>query len=196
MAAEEIINNWYALRVKARSEKLIATIAQHKGFEEFVPVYRSSRRWSDRTKSLEIPLFPGYVFCRLESKSWLPLLTIPGVLHFVSVGKAPAPIDASEMLAIRMATESGCPTEPWPFLNVGPKVRLGKGPLAGLEGRLVEIREQYRMVVSVTLLKRSVAVELDRTCVSFLDDPGNTQSSTPLNVERSWDLLSARNERY
>jgi len=163
---------WFALRVKSRCEKVVAAVANNKGFEAFLPLYMSRRRWSDRVKSVEFPLFPGYVFCRLDPQRRLPLLTVPGVLHFVGLGKTPAPIEDAEILAIQSAVASGLSTEPWPFLEVGQRVRLEEGPLAGLEGFLVEVRKRYRVVVSVTLLRRAVAVEIDRGWVAPLDARG------------------------
>src|SRR5690348_2961215 len=115
---------WFALRVKSRHEKLVGSAAQQKGFEEFVPLYQSRRRWSDRVKSVDLPLFPGYVFCRLDPQHRLPLLTIPGVLHMVGIGKAPMPIDESEIATIRAAVQSGLSVEPWDFLEAGQRVRL------------------------------------------------------------------------
>lgn len=153
--------DWYALRVKARSEKLIAAAADRKGFEGFVPVYRCTRRWSDRTVSVEFPLFPGYVFCRTDPKVRLPLLTIPGVLHFVSVGKTPVPVGGSVLAAIRTATQLGLNAEPWPFVKVRQLAKLERGPLAGLEGLLIKTSDQYRMVIPVDPLKRSVALDVD-----------------------------------
>src|SRR5215831_8282425 len=100
------MENWYALRVKSRCEKMVSTMAQNKGFQAFLPVYQSRRRWSDRVKSVEFPLFPGYVFCWLNPQNRLPLLTIPGALHFVGVGRAPAPIDDAEIAAIQSAVQS------------------------------------------------------------------------------------------
>jgi transcription antitermination factor NusG len=163
---------WFALRVKSRSEKIVSTIARNKGFEEFLPLYQSRRRWSDRFKSVEVPLFPGYVFCRLNPEFRLPLLTIPGVLSFVGIGKVPVPIDDAEMAAIQTAIGSGLLAEPYPFLEVGQRVRIAEGPLAGVEGLLVEVRKQQRLAVSVSLLKRSVAVEIDRHWVRPLDAGG------------------------
>ncbi len=160
---------WFALRVKPRFEKLVASVAHNKGFEQFLPLYLSRRRWSDRYKSVELPLFPGYVFCRLDPDLRLPLLTIPGVLHFVGIGKVPAPIDPAEITAIQAAIRSGLNTEPWPFLTVGQRVRLEAGPLAGAEGFLTEVRKQHRLVVSLTLLQRSVAVEIERDWARPLD---------------------------
>jgi transcription antitermination factor NusG len=93
---------WFALRVKSRCEKTVATIARNKGFEEFLPDYVNCRRWSDRVKSVEFPLSPGYVFCRLEPQRRFPLLTIPGVLHVVGIGKIPVPIGDHEIAAIQI----------------------------------------------------------------------------------------------
>jgi len=156
---------WFALRVRSRCEKLVAALLHHKGLEEFLPLYRSRRQWSDRVQSVELPLFPGYVFCRLDPLYRLPVLITPGVLHFVGVGRIPAPVEDEEIVAIRSAVQSGLQTEPWPFLDVGQRVRLEDGPLTGLEGILIEVRKQHRIVVSVTLLRRSVAVEIERQWV-------------------------------
>ena len=180
---------WFALRVKSRTEKVVAMMARNKGFDEFLPVYRSRHHWSDRTKSVEMPLFPGYVFCKLNPQRRLPLLTIPGVLHFVGLGKVPVPIEETEITAIRMAIESGLSTEPWPFLEIGQRVRLEAGPLAGLEGVLVEARKQQRLVVSVTLLRRAVAVGIERHWVRPLDAsgcPAMPQVRYPINDNPSY----------
>jgi transcription antitermination factor NusG len=157
---------WFALRVRSGSEKMVGAIAENKGIEHFLPVYQCSRRWSDRIKSLELPLFPGYLFCRLNAKYRLPVLTIPGVQHFVGIGKAPVAIDDAEIAAIQTAVRSGLRTEPWPYLTTGQRVRLDRGPLEGLEGLLVEVRKQQRIVVSVQLLMRSVSVEIERDWVT------------------------------
>src|SRR5579863_2483916 len=102
---DSVQHPWFALRVKSRSEKIVATIARNKGFEEFLPLYQSRRRWSDRFKSVELPLFPGYVFCRLNPEFRLPLLTIPGVMSFVGIGKVPVPIEEAEIAAIKRRSE-------------------------------------------------------------------------------------------
>lgn len=157
---------WFALRVKSHCEWTVAAVIRQKGFEEFLPFYQCRHRWSDRVKSLELPLFPGYVFCRLDPTVRLTVLTIPGAIHFVGIGKIPASIEDAEIAALQNAVHSGLATEPWVYGDVGQLVRLHDGPLAGLEGLLVEVRDQYRVVVSVTLLKRSVAVEIDRRWVT------------------------------
>ena len=161
--------HWFALRVKSNSEKVVAAGIEGKGFEGFLPLYQRSQRWSDRIKSIELPLFPGYVFCRIDPARRLPILTIPGVLHFIGIGKSPVPIDDSEISAIQRAVRSGLPAEPWMYLDVGERVRLEKGPLAGLEGILTEARKQCRVVVSLNLLKRSVAVEIDRSWIASVN---------------------------
>ena len=160
---------WFALRVKSQRERSIAASIGSRGFEEFLPLYQCRRRWSDRMKSMELPLFPGYVFCRIDPLVRLPILTVPGVLHFVGIGKTPAPIDDAEMAAIQSAVRSGLRVEPSAYLEIGQRVRLEEGPLAGLVGILAEIRKQYRVVVSLSLLKRSVAVEIERHWVTPLD---------------------------
>jgi transcription antitermination factor NusG len=176
---------WFALRVKSRSEKIVSTIARNKGFEEFLPLYQSRRRWSDRFKSVELPLFPGYVFCRLNPAFRLPLLTIPGVISFVGIGKVPVPIDEAEIATIQAAVGADLLAEPYPFLEVGQRVRLAEGPLAGLEGLLVEVRKQQRLVVSVSMLKRSVAVEIDRLWVRPLDSGGR---EVPVQIRPAFAL--------
>jgi transcription antitermination factor NusG len=169
ISCERNVNRWFALRVKPRFEKTVSTIARNKGYEEFLPLYRTRQRWSDRMKTVDLPLFPGYVFCQLNPEYRLPLLTIPGALHFVGIGKVPVSIEDREIVALQAAIRSGLLAEPWPFLDVGQRVRLEEGPLAGLEGLLIEIRNKHRLVVSVTLLKRSMAVEIDRNWVRPLD---------------------------
>jgi transcription antitermination factor NusG len=163
---------WFVLRVKSRCEKLVALVAKNRGFEAFLPLYRSCRRWSDRRRETDFPLFTGYVFCRLDPQHRLPLLTIPGVLHFVGIGKTPTPIEDAEIAAIQAAVQSGLSAEPWAFLEVGQRVRLDDGPLAGLEGIFVETAKQHRIVVSVTLLQRSLAVSIELCWVRPLDSAG------------------------
>jgi len=158
----DVPRQWFAVRVRSRFEKTVSTIAQSKGIEEFLPLYQDRRRWSDRLKSIELPLFPGYLFCRLDPQRRLPVLTIPGVLHFVGVGKTPTAIDDAEMASIQVAVRSRLTAEPWPYLEAGQHVRLEDGPLAGAEGILVGNAKQQRIVVSLSLLQRSIAVTIDR----------------------------------
>jgi transcription antitermination factor NusG len=156
---------WFALRVRSRCEKVVAVAARSKGFDDFLPLHRRRLRWSDRSKWVDVPLFPGYLFCRLSPENRFSLLTIPGVMHIVGAGRVPEPVDEREILAIQRALSSDAPVEPWPFLEAGQRVRLSKGPLAGLEGILVETNEQRRVVVSLTVLRRSLAVKIEHDWV-------------------------------
>jgi transcription antitermination factor NusG len=133
--------------------------------ESFLPLYRSRRRWSDRTRVMDLPLFPGYVFCRFHPESLLPVITTPGVVRVISAGVRPCPIADEEIAAIQSIISSGNEAEPWPYLQAGRKVRILDGPLFGIEGILIEVKNRRRLVVSVQLLQRSVAVEVDRDCI-------------------------------
>ena len=154
---------WYAVQIQARLGSIASATLRGKGYEEFLPLYRARRRWSDRTKQLELPLFPGYLFCRFDvSDRLMPILTTPGVIAIVGAGKTPVPVDDEEIEAIRAILRSGLAAQPWPFLRVGSKVYIEGGPLEGLEGIITNTDKVYRLIVSVNLLQRSVAVEIDR----------------------------------
>jgi transcription antitermination factor NusG len=174
--------SWYALRVKSRHENIVASHLQARGFESLLPLYKCRRRWSDRFKEIELPLFPGYVFCQFNPMNRLPILTVPGIVHIVGVGRTPLPVDEAEMAAILTAVESGLPSRPWPFLQIGHKVRIEYGPLKGVEGILLGFRGHHRLVLSVTLLQRSVAVQADEAWITPLPEqklggsgPGTTE---------------------
>lgn len=153
---------WYAVRVRSNFERVTAESLRSKGYTEFCPFYRSKRRWSDRTKTIEQALFPGYVFCRFDPDRRLPILQTPGVVSVVGFGNQFVPVDEAEIDAIQHAAHSGAEVSPWPYLRAGQRVRIRGGALHGLEGLLLEFKNEVRLVVSVTLLQRSVAVEIDR----------------------------------
>lgn len=155
------LQRWFALRVKSRREKVVAAAVHQKGFEEFLPLYLSRQHWSDRLRTVALPLFPGYVFCRLDPDHRLPLLTIPGVLNFVAIGKIPVSIDDAEIEAIQIAVRSQLRTEPCTFLEGGDRVRLETGPLAGFEGVLTPAHPARHLVVVLSVLRRSISVEIE-----------------------------------
>ena len=159
------IQRWYALSIRARHEKMAAMILGNKGYESFLPLYKSKRRRPGRYRDVHLPLFPGYVFCQFDPLVRLPILTTPGVLYVVGLGKTPIPIEELELDALRRLVSSTLQAQPWPFLQAGQKVYVGGGPLEGVSGTLIAIKNRYRLVISVTLLKRSVAVEIDRSWV-------------------------------
>ena len=167
---------WFAVRVKSNRERTVAASLDHRGFESFVPFYRVRRQWSDRVVEHELPLFAGYVFCRLDPRARLPVLTIPGVVLFVSFGQFPARIDDSEIANLQTIAGTQLPAAPWPYLRQGQRVRIDRGPLKDLEGLLVEVKNRFRLVVSVTLLQRSVAVEVDRDSITPLFDRSEMNS--------------------
>jgi transcription antitermination factor NusG len=152
---------WFAIRVRSNCERIVATALRNKGYEESLPVYYHRRRFSDRVKTVERPLFPGYVFGRFDPNDRLPILTTPGVVQIVGIRNVPAPVDSAEMAAIEAVVKSGLGAEPYPFLKIGDRIFIEEGPLAGLEGVLVESGRRYRLVAAITLLQRSVAVEID-----------------------------------
>jgi transcription antitermination factor NusG len=141
---------------------VVALHLRAKGFDSFLPLYQSRRRWSDRIKELELPLFPGYVFCRFDPLNRLPVLSIPGVICAVAAGRTPLAIDEAEMVNIQLGTKQpGLRKRPWPFLQTGHRVRIERGPLCGVEGILLAHSGQERLVLSITLLKRSIAIEVE-----------------------------------
>jgi len=156
---------WYALYVKTRFEKVVAQNLRGRGYQEFLPLYRRTSRWSDRIKQIELPLFPGYVFCRFNAFDRLPILTIPGVNAIVGFGKSFISVDEGELNAIRAVLKSGNYCEPSSFLQVGERVRVEYGPLAGTEGIVLMFKNTCRLVISINMLQRSVAVEIDRDCL-------------------------------
>jgi transcription antitermination factor NusG len=152
---------WFALRVRSNFEKVATQLLEQKGYESFLPLYHSRNRWSDRIKTVERPLFPGYLFCRFDQQQRLPILVTPGVVGVVGLGKTPVPIPLVEIEAVQGMIRSGLPVTPWPFLRVGQRLVMERGPLRGMEGILQEIKSRYRFVVSVNLLQRSVAAEVE-----------------------------------
>jgi transcription antitermination factor NusG len=157
---------WFALQVRARHEKNVAEMLRGKGYDPFLPLYKCRRQWSDRNKIMELPLFPGYLFCQFDVHNRLRILTTPGVILVLGIAKTPVPIDNAEIDAVRTIVGSGLQSQPWPFLKIGTRVRIEKGSLCGLEGILMGRRGRHRLIVSVTLLQRSVAVEIDGAWIS------------------------------
>lgn len=162
---------WFALLVRSRHESCVADYLNGQGYEWFLPLYKSRKRWSDRIKQVESPLFPGYLFCRFNQHDRLPILKTPGVIQVVGFNRVPAVVDESEISALQTLMAAGVPNHPCPFLEVGDRVRIESGPLRDLEGILMDFKGHHRLVLSVTLLQRSVAVEIDSALVSPMRVP-------------------------
>lgn len=165
---------WHAIYTRHKHEKTVAHILTSRGLETFLPLYTTARRWKDRTKLLSLPLFPCYVFLKGGLDHRLDIVTAPGFHSLVSSAGQPLAIPTHEIEAIRQTIESGALVDPHPFLKCGERVRVKSGPLTGVEGILVRKKNHYRLVVSVEMLGKAVAVEVD----SYLVEKASSQQAT------------------
>ncbi len=160
--------HWFAFQVKPRHEAVCSMLLREKGYEQFLPRYRVRCRRGGHTHISEVPLFSRYVFCRCQwerrrrSQDESSILTTPGILSVVGFGGIPAPIDDDEINAIRRVVDCQLAAEPWPYLRLGEKVRILSGALKGIQGILIKEKGISHLVISLTLLQRSIAVEVDR----------------------------------
>ncbi|HMD85094.1 MAG TPA: UpxY family transcription antiterminator [Terriglobia bacterium] len=152
---------WYAAYTCANHEKCIAEQLAARSVEHFLPLYESVRRWKDRRVTLQMPLFPGYVFVRLALRDRLQVLQIPSVAKLVSFNGAPTPLPEAEIEALKAGLERGVQAMPHTYLKVGRRVRIIAGPLEGLEGILIRKRGNHRLVVSLDLIQSSIAVHTE-----------------------------------
>lgn len=181
---------WFALQVRAQYEKRVAERLVGIGYDPFLPQFRCRRHWSDRIKEFDAALFPGYIFCRFDPLYRLPILKTPGVIQIVGYNRVPTPLDESEIAAVRALVESGVSNQPWPFLAVGDRVRVQSGPLRGMEGILTAFKGNHRLLISITLLQRSVSAELDSAYVTLLS-PTRTQPQEQVWLKSPKSLLTA-----
>jgi transcription antitermination factor NusG len=156
---------WFALQVRTRWEASTESLLEGKGFETFLPKYNTHVRRNGRLKEVQFPLFPGYIFCRFNPQDRLPILVTPGVVSVVSRGRLPIPLEEYEITAVQTIVQSKVPVQPWPYLEIGERVRIDDAALSGVEGILISFRGKQRIVVSVSLLRRSVSLEIDRARV-------------------------------
>lgn len=159
---------WYAAYTRANHERRVADQLAERGVENFLPQYESVRKWKDRRVRLQMPLFPGYVFVHLALQSRLRVLQVPGVACLVGFGGKPVAVPKEEFARIRGFLTQGLRAEPHPYLNVGRKVRLTNGPLAGTQGILLRRKGNFRLVISIELIQRAVAVDVDAADVEAL----------------------------
>jgi transcription antitermination factor NusG len=160
--------HWYALHTASNCEARVANYLQAFDVEAFLPDYPSRRQWNDRVKTIRRPLFPGYLFCRLQNKLPSEAWCAPGLAHIVSSAGVPAPIPEEEIDSVRRLVDSGLVVCGSPMLKTGERVRMRSGPLKGLEGRLERIKSQFRLVISVELLSRSIATEVSWETIEVL----------------------------
>jgi transcription antitermination factor NusG len=180
---------WYALHVHARKELLVASQLENRKLECFLPTYKSLRKWSDRTKEIQQALFPGYVFCRFDYENRQPVVMTTGVTQVVGNGKAAIPIADAEIEALQVTVRSGIQTQPWPYLRTGEYVQINYGHLAGLQGILVNFKGTHRVVLSVTLLQRSLALEVE---LEWLSPVAEARQRRTVAGTRVADVLPAR----
>ena len=163
--------NWFALQVRTRWESSTSVLLEGKGYRTFLPTFKLRKRWSGKIREVSAPLFPGYVFCHFNAHNRLPILVTPGVLAVVGRGRTPMPVDEAEIDAIQNVVSCGVQAEPWPYLEVGQRVRIENDSLQGIEGILTDFKGRHRIIVSVTLLRRSVALDIDRSSVVPVGSP-------------------------
>jgi transcription antitermination factor NusG len=175
---------WFALQVQSRREAVVAAHLEGQGFPCFLPLYESIRQWSDRKKEVKQPLFPGYLFCQFDFENRRPVVVTPGVQQIVGSRRAPLPVDESELDRIRQAISSGLLSQPWPYVQIGERVRVNHGSLKDLEGILVNFKGSHRVVLSVTLLQRSVAMEVELAWVTPVCAPKLIMPARVYTAER------------
>ncbi|HEY2169456.1 MAG TPA: UpxY family transcription antiterminator [Candidatus Angelobacter sp.] len=176
---------WCALQVIPRHEVIVSTILRIKGYEEFLPLYRSQRQWSDRKKEIELPLFTGYVFCRIDSTIPWTIVTTPGVIRIVGTRTEVALIDAGEIEAIRRVVKAGIKCEPCEYARIGDRVRIEKGPLAGVEGIVTGYKNKQRLTFSISPIESAISVEVDgwdMSLVSAAPIPSTGHGQSPRNL--------------
>ena len=156
---------WYALTVPYQHERQTEKLLQSKGLETLVPLYRARRQWSDRVKEVEMPLFAGYVLCQFDLTERIQVLDTPGVSKIVGFGGAMTSLEDCEVAGIQRLVALKMPLSPWPYLKVGDRVRVEHGPMRGLEGTLLRTQDTMHLVISVELLQRSLAVQVDRDAI-------------------------------
>lgn len=167
---------WIVLQTRPRNERKVALLLTHRGYECLLPMYRQKRQWSDRVVEVELPLFPMYVFCRFNPSAVGKLILTPGVVRTVAFGGKPAEVEVKEIEALQLLTHSNLLREPWAYIPDGTLVQVETGPLAGAHGILCLGESRRRFVISVTLLQRSVSVQLDENVVvSVVERPKNNK---------------------
>jgi transcription antitermination factor NusG len=151
---------WCAVQVMPHHEMKVARILSTEGYDRFMPTYSVRRKWSDRFKVVQMPLFPGYVFCRIQRESAAGVFKMPGVQRIVSFGGKICAIDDQEIAALQQVVNSGRDFSPAAYWKVGDKVQIAEGPLAGIVGTLLFVKNRWQLVISVDMLMQSAAVTI------------------------------------
>ena len=152
---------WYAVQTCARHEKRVREQLDQRAVESFLPLYETISRWKDRKVRVRLPLFPGYIFVRLDLAERLRVLQLPSVVRFVGFGEVATALPENEIEALRQGLASGVRAEPHPYLQVGRRARVKSGPLQGMVGILLKKKNRERFIISLELILRAIAVEVD-----------------------------------
>jgi transcription antitermination factor NusG len=179
------VSPWFAIQVRSQCERLTAAALEGSGYEVFLPLYGATKIWSDRQKRVELPLFPGYLFVKTEAEDRrdVRIVTIGHVIRIVGFGGIPVPVDFLEIEALQAVSRLGRACQPVRFVQPGARIRIGRGPLKGIEGTVVRVTNACRLILSVSLLQRSVMVRLD--CADLDEDDARA-----LNVADSFTVAS------
>jgi transcription antitermination factor NusG len=162
---------WFAAYTNSCHEKRVAQHCDVRQIESFLPTYRCARRWKNGcTMQLERPLFPGYVFVRLNQSDRIRALELPGVVSLVGVARRPTPLPESEIEGLRKGIEL-VNAEPHPYLSVGESAQISAGPLAGMTGIVVRKKNSLRIVLSLDLIMKSISVEVDSQDLRAINNP-------------------------
>ena len=190
---------WYALFVRTKYERVIEERLKDKGFETYVPTQPVHRKWADRIKVVDSPLFPNYVFCRFDPAASFPVVTTPDVRCVVGTGRNPTPIPAEEIYGLRQLVLHGKAVEAVDqMIEPGQRVVVVSGPLEGVEGTVIRTKGSLRLVVYITLLHRGVAAETDRHSVRPVrrkELPGNNQRNNVSLVNGGTNPYSSQSDR-
>jgi|HubBroStandDraft_6_1064221.scaffolds.fasta_scaffold297755_1 transcription antitermination factor NusG len=182
-------SGWYAVYTRHQHEKSAAQLLTRKGFEVLLPLYCSRSRWSDRIQTVLLPLFPNYLFVQCGLDSRVQVLQTAGVCWFVSNAGAPTAVPEAEIEMVRRVVEAPVNVQPHSFLDRGERVRVLRGPLAGLTGILMRVKNQCRVIISLELVRKSAAIEID------LSDLGRTSAPSPAKVSQRLPMNSWQSAR-
>ncbi len=176
---------WYAAYTASRHEKTVAEHLRQRNVECFLPLYETVRRWNNGRHRVQLPLFPSYVFVRMAMRDKLRVLQVPGLAQLVTFQGSPAVLPDSEIETLRGALTKGVMAQPYKYLNVGSKVEICRGPLQGMRGVLLRHQGQFRVVLSVEMIMRSIVVEVDAADVVALDRKASSLIQATREGERS-----------
>jgi transcription antitermination factor NusG len=172
-----VAHPWFALQTRPKNERKVESLLKQKGYECFTPAYRLKRKWSDRVVEIDFPLFPGYVFCCFNASALGKAISTQGVTRVVGFGGTPAEVAREEIESLQLLARSNFLREPWKYLPSGTIVLVETGPLAGVQGIITAGESKMRLIISVTLLQRSVAIQLgEDTVISVITDPKESES--------------------